>query len=64
MKLVENSNSGDLFECKLGNLEAGQNATVTMAYVIELTKEPDEAFMFELPRVLIPRYSPCDVTGK
>lgn len=58
MYLAEDDHSGDVFECKLGNLPAGEMADLTMCYVIELSPEVDGILRFTLPMVLNPRYSP------
>ena len=63
MHLSEKKNSGDVFECKLGNLAPGETAQLMMSYVVELSVEPDNSFKFILPTVLFPRYTP-DITGK
>ncbi|XP_076101131.1 von Willebrand factor A domain-containing protein 5A-like [Mytilus galloprovincialis] len=61
MLLSEDDASGDIFECKLGNLPAGEMALLTISYVVELSVETDGKVRFTLPTVLTPRYSP-DVT--
>ncbi|XP_063435543.1 von Willebrand factor A domain-containing protein 5A-like [Mytilus trossulus] len=58
MLLSEDDASGDIFECKLGNLPAGEKALLTMSYVVELSVETDGKVRFTLPTVLTPRYSP------
>lgn len=55
--LLESKYAGDIFVCKLGNLDAGETAVLTMAYVVELTVQPDGDLNFELPYVLNTRYS-------
>lgn len=55
--LSESKYAGDIFVCKLGNLDAGETAVLTMAYVVELTVQPDGDLIFELPYVLNTRYS-------
>ncbi|CAG2243183.1 unnamed protein product [Mytilus edulis] len=58
MLLSEDDASGDIFECKLGNLPAGEMALLTISYVVELSVETDGKVRFTLPTVLTPRYSP------
>ncbi|XP_071167544.1 von Willebrand factor A domain-containing protein 5A-like isoform X2 [Mytilus edulis] len=58
MLLSEDDASGDIFECKLGNLPAGEKALLTISYVVELSVETDGKVRFTLPTVLTPRYSP------
>ncbi|XP_036603075.1 von Willebrand factor A domain-containing protein 5A-like [Trichosurus vulpecula] len=54
--LEQDSSSGDIFSCSLGNLPPGQKTTVTLSYVQELSLEADRAVRFVLPAVLNPRY--------
>ncbi|XP_063429185.1 von Willebrand factor A domain-containing protein 5A-like isoform X2 [Mytilus trossulus] len=54
--LSESEYAGDIFVCKLGNLDAGETAVLTMAYVVELTVQPDGDLNFVLPYVLNTRY--------
>ncbi|XP_063434587.1 von Willebrand factor A domain-containing protein 5A-like isoform X2 [Mytilus trossulus] len=56
--MSEADTAGDTFECKLGNLPAGESAVLTLSYVVELSVEPDGKLRFILPTVLNPRYSP------
>ncbi|XP_052099163.1 von Willebrand factor A domain-containing protein 5A-like isoform X2 [Mytilus californianus] len=58
MLLSEDDASADIFECKLGNLPAGERALLTISYVVELSVETDGKMRFTLPTVLTPRYSP------
>ncbi|CAI9558461.1 unnamed protein product, partial [Staurois parvus] len=58
--LEEDESSGDIFSCNVGNLPPGQEAEVTMKYVLELLMEADGAVRFVLPAVLNPRYTPID----
>ncbi|CAG2188436.1 unnamed protein product [Mytilus edulis] len=58
MLLSEDDASADIFECKLGNLPAGERALLTISYVVELSVETDGKVRFTLPTVLTPRYSP------
>ena len=58
MLLSEDDSAGDIFECKLGNLPAGETAKLTMSYVVELSVEPEGKMRFTVPTVLNPRYSP------
>ncbi|XP_036603068.1 von Willebrand factor A domain-containing protein 5A-like isoform X2 [Trichosurus vulpecula] len=54
--LEQDSSSGDIFSCSLGNLPPGQKAAVTLSYVQELSLEADGAVRFVLPTILNPRY--------
>ncbi|XP_036603074.1 von Willebrand factor A domain-containing protein 5A-like [Trichosurus vulpecula] len=54
--LEQDSSSGDIFSCSLGNLPPGQKAAVTLSYVQELSLEADGAVRFVLPAILNPRY--------
>ncbi|XP_076104765.1 von Willebrand factor A domain-containing protein 5A-like [Mytilus galloprovincialis] len=56
--ISEADTAGDTFECKLGNLPAGESAVLTLSYVVELSVQPDGKLRFILPTVLNPRYSP------
>ncbi|XP_075913389.1 von Willebrand factor A domain-containing protein 5A-like [Petromyzon marinus] len=49
---------GDVFQCVLGNLGAGEVAELRVEFVSELPVEPDGAVRFCLPTVLNPRYTP------
>ncbi|XP_075913294.1 von Willebrand factor A domain-containing protein 5A-like isoform X4 [Petromyzon marinus] len=49
---------GDVFQCMLGNLGAGEGAELRVEFVSELAVEPDGAVRFCLPTVLNPRYTP------
>ncbi|XP_078522465.1 von Willebrand factor A domain-containing protein 5A-like [Lissotriton helveticus] len=62
--LEEDSSSGDIFSCSVGNLHPNQEAAVTLSFVRELPLEPDGAVRFVLPTVLNPRYNPQDVEVK
>ncbi|XP_069069490.1 von Willebrand factor A domain-containing protein 5A isoform X2 [Pleurodeles waltl] len=62
--LEEDSSSGDIFSCSVGNLPPDQEAAVTLSFVQELPLEPDGAVRFVLPTVLNPRYTPRDVETK
>lgn len=62
--LEEDSSSGDIFTCSVGNLPPDQEAAVTLSFVRELPLEPDGAVRFVLPTVLNPRYTPRDVEIK
>ncbi|CAG2216028.1 unnamed protein product [Mytilus edulis] len=61
--LSESKYAGDIFVCRLGNLDAGETAVLTMAYVVELTVQPDGDLIFELPYVLNTRYSSAGDAG-
>ncbi|XP_072468964.1 von Willebrand factor A domain-containing protein 5A-like isoform X1 [Notamacropus eugenii] len=54
--LEQDSSSGDIFSCSVGNLPPGQKASVTLSYVQELSLEADGAVRFVLPAILNPRY--------
>ncbi|XP_078003037.1 von Willebrand factor A domain-containing protein 5A-like isoform X2 [Phascolarctos cinereus] len=54
--LEQDSSSGDIFSCSIGNLPPGQKAAVTLSYVQELSLEADGAVRFVLPAILNPRY--------
>ncbi|XP_044541081.1 von Willebrand factor A domain-containing protein 5A-like, partial [Gracilinanus agilis] len=54
--LEQDSSSGDIFRCSIGNLPPGQKAVVTLSYVQELSLEADGAVRFVLPAILNPRY--------
>ncbi|XP_069106657.1 von Willebrand factor A domain-containing protein 5A-like isoform X2 [Argopecten irradians] len=58
MLLSESDTSGDVFECKLGNLPPHGAATLTFSYVTELTTGSEGIVTFTLPTVLNPRYTP------
>ncbi|XP_040191526.1 von Willebrand factor A domain-containing protein 5A-like [Rana temporaria] len=58
--LEKDKTSGDIFSCSVGNLPPGQEAEVTLQYVLELPVEADGAVRFVLPAVLNPRYTPKD----
>ncbi|XP_071167550.1 von Willebrand factor A domain-containing protein 5A-like [Mytilus edulis] len=58
MFLSEDDASADIFECKLGNLPAGEMALLTISYVVELSIETEGKIRFTLPTVLTPRYTP------
>ncbi|XP_069106663.1 von Willebrand factor A domain-containing protein 5A-like isoform X2 [Argopecten irradians] len=60
MLLSESDTSGDVFECKLGNLPPHGAATLTFSYVIELSTDSEGIVTFTLPTVLNPRYTPPD----
>jgi hypothetical protein len=49
---------GDIFECKIGNLPAGETALLTVGFIAELSVEPEGKMRFTLPTVLNPRYFP------
>ncbi|XP_063427409.1 von Willebrand factor A domain-containing protein 5A-like [Mytilus trossulus] len=61
--LSESKHAGDICVCKLGNLDAGETAVLTMAYVVELTVQPDGNLTFVLPYVLNTRYSSAGDAG-
>lgn len=59
MLMMEDRQSGDIFEIKLGNLPPYTEAKLTLAYVTELPVEPKGVVVFTLPAVLNPRYMPA-----
>ncbi|XP_063427327.1 von Willebrand factor A domain-containing protein 5A-like [Mytilus trossulus] len=61
--LSESKYAGDIFVCKLGNLDAGETAVLTMAYVVELTVQPNGNLNFVLSYVLNTRYSSAGDAG-
>ncbi|XP_043914200.1 von Willebrand factor A domain-containing protein 5A-like isoform X2 [Protopterus annectens] len=56
--LEQDESSSDVFTCTVGNLPPKQEATVGLAFVMELPLEADGAVRFVLPGVLNPRYTP------
>ncbi|XP_077334255.1 von Willebrand factor A domain-containing protein 5A-like [Lithobates pipiens] len=58
--LEMDKSSGDIFSCSVGNLPPGQEAEVSLKYVLELPVEADGAVRFVLPAILNPRYTPKD----
>ncbi|OPL21242.1 hypothetical protein AM593_03590, partial [Mytilus galloprovincialis] len=61
--LSESKYAGDIFVCRLGNLDAGETAILTISYVVELTVQPDGDLNFVLPYVLNTRYSSAGDAG-
>uniref|UniRef100_A0A8C1MX67 von Willebrand factor A domain-containing protein 5A-like n=1 Tax=Cyprinus carpio TaxID=7962 RepID=A0A8C1MX67_CYPCA len=57
--LEESDESSDVFRLSVGCLSPGQNASITIVYVIELSIQVDHALRFCLPAVLNPRYTPA-----
>ncbi|XP_051718581.1 von Willebrand factor A domain-containing protein 5A-like isoform X2 [Ctenopharyngodon idella] len=58
--LLEKSDySSNVFKLSVGCLSPGQNASITIIYVIELSVQADHALRFCLPAVLNPRYTPA-----
>ncbi|XP_056308362.1 von Willebrand factor A domain-containing protein 5A-like [Danio aesculapii] len=57
--LEESAESPDVFKLSVGCLSPGQNAAVTIIYVIELAVQADQSLRFCLPAVLNPRYTPA-----
>ncbi len=57
--LEESEESSDVFKLSVGCLSPGQNASITIVYVIELSVQADDALRFCLPAVLNPRYKPA-----
>ncbi len=51
--------SSDVFRLSVGCLSPGQNTSITIVYVIELSVQADDALRFCLPAVLNPRYKPA-----
>uniref|UniRef100_A0A8C1ANS3 von Willebrand factor A domain-containing protein 5A-like n=1 Tax=Cyprinus carpio carpio TaxID=630221 RepID=A0A8C1ANS3_CYPCA len=62
--LEESDESSDVFRLSVGCLSPGQNASITIVYVIELSIQVDHALRFCLPAVLNPRYTPADFENK
>ncbi|KAK9963876.1 hypothetical protein ABG768_007034, partial [Culter alburnus] len=56
--LEESDESWDVFKLSVGCLSPGQNAVITIVYVMELSVQADHALRFCLPAVLNPRYTP------
>ncbi|XP_051548414.1 von Willebrand factor A domain-containing protein 5A-like isoform X2 [Myxocyprinus asiaticus] len=61
--LEESEESSDVFRLSVGCLSPGQNATITIIYVMELAMQADHALRFCLPAVLNPRYTPAGSGG-
>ncbi|XP_048044979.1 von Willebrand factor A domain-containing protein 5A-like [Megalobrama amblycephala] len=62
--LEESDESWDVFKLSVGCLSPGQNAVITIVYVMELSVQADHALCFCLPAVLNPRYTPtASATG-
>uniref|UniRef100_A0A673LEK7 von Willebrand factor A domain-containing protein 5A-like n=1 Tax=Sinocyclocheilus rhinocerous TaxID=307959 RepID=A0A673LEK7_9TELE len=57
--LEESDESSDVFKLSVGCLSPGQNASITIVYVIELSVQADHALRICLPAVLNPRYTPA-----
>ncbi|XP_016115164.1 von Willebrand factor A domain-containing protein 5A-like [Sinocyclocheilus grahami] len=57
--LEESDQSSDVFRLSVGCLSPGQNASITIVYIIELSVQADNALRFCLPAVLNPRYTPA-----
>ncbi|XP_016117889.1 von Willebrand factor A domain-containing protein 5A-like [Sinocyclocheilus grahami] len=57
--LEESEESSDVFRLSVGCLSPGQNASITIVYIIELSVQADHALRFCLPAVLNPRYTPA-----
>uniref|UniRef100_A0A9J8AY80 von Willebrand factor A domain-containing protein 5A-like n=1 Tax=Cyprinus carpio carpio TaxID=630221 RepID=A0A9J8AY80_CYPCA len=57
--LEESEESSDVFKLSVGCLSPGQNASITIVYIIELSVQADHALRFCLPAVLNPRYTPA-----
>ncbi|XP_048015796.1 von Willebrand factor A domain-containing protein 5A-like isoform X2 [Megalobrama amblycephala] len=58
--LLEGSDeSSGVFKLSVGCLSPGQNASITIIYVIELSVQANHALHFCLPAVLNPRYTPA-----
>lgn len=62
--LAEDDLSGDVFECKLGNLPPRETAVLTFCYVTELSPQVNGSLKFTLPMVLNPRYSPMHMVDR
>uniref|UniRef100_A0A672LR19 von Willebrand factor A domain-containing protein 5A-like n=1 Tax=Sinocyclocheilus grahami TaxID=75366 RepID=A0A672LR19_SINGR len=61
--LEESEESSDVFRLSVGCLSPGQNASITIVYIIELSVQADHALRFCLPAVLNPRYTPPQNSG-
>ncbi|KAK3087757.1 hypothetical protein FSP39_010231 [Pinctada imbricata] len=59
--LEERDESADILTCKLGNLPPQSLAKLNICYVTELDSEPGGWFVYTLPTVLRPRYTPQSV---
>ncbi|XP_067292338.1 von Willebrand factor A domain-containing protein 5A-like isoform X7 [Pseudorasbora parva] len=57
--LEESVESPDVFGLSVGCVSPGQNAAITIIYVIELAVQADHSLRFCLPAVLNPRYTPA-----
>ncbi len=57
--LEESEESSDVFRLSVGCLSPGQNASITIVYIMELSVQADDALRFCLPAVLNPRYKPA-----
>ncbi|XP_016418468.1 von Willebrand factor A domain-containing protein 5A-like [Sinocyclocheilus rhinocerous] len=57
--LEESEESSDVFRLSVGCLSPGQNASISIVYIIELSIQADHALRFCLPAVLNPRYTPA-----
>uniref|UniRef100_A0A672LUM2 von Willebrand factor A domain-containing protein 5A-like n=1 Tax=Sinocyclocheilus grahami TaxID=75366 RepID=A0A672LUM2_SINGR len=61
--LEESEESSDVFRLSVGCLSPGQNASITIVYIIELSVQADHALRFCLPAVLNPRYTPVNLSS-
>ncbi|XP_067223040.1 von Willebrand factor A domain-containing protein 5A-like isoform X3 [Chanodichthys erythropterus] len=57
--LEESDESSDVFKLSVGCLSPGENAVISIVYVMELSVQADHALRFCLPAVLNPRYTPA-----
>ncbi|XP_048039819.1 von Willebrand factor A domain-containing protein 5A-like isoform X5 [Megalobrama amblycephala] len=57
--LEESNESSDVFKLSVGCLSPGENAVISIVYVMELSVQADHALRFCLPAVLNPRYTPA-----
>ncbi|XP_048040077.1 von Willebrand factor A domain-containing protein 5A-like isoform X4 [Megalobrama amblycephala] len=57
--LEESDESSDVFKLSVGCLSPGENAVISIVYVMELSVQADYALRFCLPAVLNPRYTPA-----
>ena len=54
--MEESTETGDIFECLVGNLPPNEDAVVRFAYAVELDLCATGDIRFALPSVIKPRY--------
>ena len=54
--MEESDESGDVFQCQVGNLPPNTDAAIRFAYVIELDIQADKSVKFVIPAILGQRY--------